>query len=58
MSMEMDLPIYEKIKPKGNCYGYFKGIILPTKLRDVVVTMGGKPEVCHPVLRIIFHSIN
>ena len=31
MSMEMDHVLYAKIKPKGNCYAYIDGIILPTK---------------------------
>ena len=55
----MDNPLYEKLKPevKGNCYGYIHAIILPIRDRDIFINMPGKADMCHPVLRVIFHSI-
>jgi hypothetical protein len=53
----MDHPLYEKINPKGNCYGYIHAVILPVRDRDIFVNMLGKSEICHPVIRVIFHSI-
>jgi len=57
MTMDHDNPLYEKLKLKGNCYGYMHAIILPTRERDVFVQMPGKDDICHPVMRVIFHAI-
>ena len=55
--MAKDNPIYDKIKPKGDCWGYFRAIILPVRERDIILNMPGKRDLCHPVMRVIFHSV-